>query len=124
MVEQVGTSKPVIHMAQTNTRRRLSVSFLNFSARSSFSSRCRCGTMSRPFFARSSTSFWPCDTTTAMSVVSIRWMRAISASRASPCAGPSTAFSRAISAFQCVCTLSYMRTAVALSMHTIIALPR
>ena len=36
----------------------------------------------------------------------------------------SAAFSRAISAFQCACTLSYIRTAVALSMQTIIALPR
>ena len=41
-----------------------------------------------------------------------------------PAPAPARAFSRAISAFQCACTLSYMRTAVALSMQTIIALPR
>ena len=66
-MEHEGTSKPVIHMAQTNTMRSGSSGFLNLLSRSSFTIRLRCVAMSRPFFFNSSISFCDGETTTAMS---------------------------------------------------------
>jgi hypothetical protein len=70
MVEHDGTSKPVIHIAQTKTIRSGSSGFLNFVSKSSFTIRLRCVAMSSPFFWNSSISFGDFDTTTAMSVFS------------------------------------------------------
>jgi hypothetical protein len=66
MVEQLGTSKPVIHMAHTNTNRNGSSGSLNFVSQSSFTIRCRCGVMSKPLALKSATSFCACDNTTAV----------------------------------------------------------
>ena len=71
----------------------------------------------------SSISFWPCETTTAMSVV---FSAAICASRSGRAMGsqPARRDSSAASCFaQAAFTLSYIRTAVALSTQTTIALP-
>ena len=62
-------------MAQTNTSRNGSSGSLNFVSRSSFTIRCRCGVMSKPFSLNSATSFCACETTTAMSVVFIQLKR-------------------------------------------------
>ena len=48
-MERLGTSKPVIHMAQTKTMRSGSSGSLNFVSRSSVTMRRRCGAMSSPF---------------------------------------------------------------------------
>ena len=70
-VEHDGASNPVIHIAHTNTNRNGSAGSLNLSSNFSVNIRWRCGAISNPFAARSATSFWPCDTTTVMSVVAI-----------------------------------------------------
>ncbi|MCM8596106.1 hypothetical protein, partial [Accumulibacter sp.] len=70
-MEQLGASKPVSHMAQTNTSRSGSVVSLNFSSRPGWLSfmRLRCGSMSRPSCFICSISFCPGETITAMSVL-------------------------------------------------------
>ena len=67
-VEHDGASNPVSHIAHTNTSLNGSAGSLNLESRSSLFIRCRCGTISNPSCARSSCSFWACDTTTAISV--------------------------------------------------------
>ena len=121
----LGASKPVSHIAQTNTSFSGSPGSLNFSSSFSRTMRSRCGTMSRPLAAISSISFWPGDTITAMSTPSIaasRWAR--SARSASVVPGISSLDCAAsCSAAQYRRTLSCMRTVVALSIATTIALP-
>lgn len=68
MVDTLGASKPVIHIAQTNTIRSGSSAALNRSARPCSFIRLRCGRMSRPWRSRWAISFCDCETTTAMSV--------------------------------------------------------
>ena len=58
----------MIHIAQTKTKRSGSSAALNFSSKSSFTKRLRCGSMSRPRLAIRAISFCEGLTTTAMSV--------------------------------------------------------
>ena len=69
-VEQLGASKPVSHIAQTNTRRSGSSVSLNRSSSGGWESfmRWRCGAMSRPSACICAISFCAGDTITAMSV--------------------------------------------------------
>ena len=126
-VEQVGTSKPVIHIAQTNTSRSGSSGSLNFSSRSSLSIRLRCGTDVEPLrrqvgdlvlaLARRPP---PCRSSPS----SRSAPRARRLARRCGALGRARLRSRQIGSSQCSRTLSYMRTAVALSIATNIALPR
>ena len=78
--------------------------------------------MSRPFFFMSSTSFCEGETTTAMSIASISPIFSSIAGRSCSLAAESADFNTSEYAFQCAETLSYIRTAVALSMQTTIDL--
>ena len=69
-----GESNPVSHMAHTNTSRNGSSGSLNLESRSSLTIRLRCLAMSSPAAAMSASSFWACDTTTAMSVLRMNSM--------------------------------------------------
>jgi len=110
-------------MAHTNTSRNGSSGSLNFVSRSSFTIRCRCGVMSKPFALKSAASFWACDTTTAMSVVFIQFSVSRMASCSSCVALAIDSFSFASCLVHCAFTLSYIRTAVSLSMQTTIPFP-
>ncbi len=63
MVEQLGASNPVIHMAQTKTIRSELLLSLNFTSSPGFSlaRRWRWGLIVKPFLLNASSSFWEAE---------------------------------------------------------------
>ena len=96
---------------------------LNFSSMSSFTIRLRCVAMSSPFSRNSATSFCDCETTAAMSVFSMKLILSRIGSANFGSTSASSCRSNSIYSRHRFFTLSCIRTAVALLMHTTIALP-